>query len=392
MTWLADLIPSPDTRIPPTRDALTHLLLPTCLCYYATAVLVQLPRTLYARLALLPVSLWYVFRTGTTLDLVGEYRDDRLLFINQGLTLGMFTIAIRCTNWTFRTRPLYRTTRAGPPQRWVHLLQDALDLLGNLRGIGWTWSKGLYLPPETRPTHSRTLFILYTAAYYLCTTLLFDLCHFSVQGFSPETFGTGVGGTIFDMGVPWVWRYVRSTGITLLSGLTVCYNIQSLYYLSTLLSMLLLPLGHSSPEAWPPISSFTPWTAHSLHSFWSRTWHQLFRDLFISVGYTPSYHLFRQSRTAGIFGAFGVSTMLHVAGLWGMGRGPEVQPTTTFFMCNALGIVLEQQWTKVTGRKVLVDAWARTGMIGTMFFRAERRPVNLVSRVVLGYDVWEDLK
>jgi hypothetical protein len=51
------------------------------------------------------------------------------------------------------------------------------------------------------------------------------------------------------------------------------------------------------------------------------------------------------------------------------------------------GNVWTMTWLLVSG-EVLVDAWARTGMIGTLFFSEGVRPVNLISRAVLGYNVW----
>ncbi|RXW21816.1 hypothetical protein EST38_g4048 [Candolleomyces aberdarensis] len=319
-------------------------------------------------------------------------------------------MALRCIIWTFRTKPLYRTIGTDSeeptsPKSYSigQVAADALELTNNARGIGWNWSKGLYIPEETRPTHSRIAFILSTIPYYLFATIIFDSCHFAVQSFSPSTFGSGVGGTIFDSTLPPLQMYLRSTAITLLSGFTVCYNIQSLYYGFTIIS-LTLPLGQT-PEQWPPIFGAKPWSATSLSEFWSRKWHQLFRDLFVSVGYNPASYLF--GHAAGVAAAFFVSTLLHVTGLWGMGRGGEFLCTAAFFMSNAFGIILERLWTRVTGRRVegvwgnvwtlawllmsaqpLVDAWARTGMIGTLFFSERLRPVNLISRAVLGYNVW----
>ncbi len=84
---LLDIIPSPQSRVPITLQSFLRLFLPTWVCYYATAVLVLLPGTLYARLALLPVTLWYAFRSATELDLVAEYNEERLAYFNQGLTV-----------------------------------------------------------------------------------------------------------------------------------------------------------------------------------------------------------------------------------------------------------------------------------------------------------------
>ena len=63
-----------------------ELLLVPILCYYVTAILVILPRTFLIRLTILPITLFYVFRASTQLDLAAGYGDDaRLAYLNQAL-------------------------------------------------------------------------------------------------------------------------------------------------------------------------------------------------------------------------------------------------------------------------------------------------------------------
>lgn len=79
--------PSPQHRLPITLPLFLQLCLPAWICYYLSAVLVLLPGTFYARLALLPITLYYAFRCATTLDVVAGYEEERLAYFNQGLTV-----------------------------------------------------------------------------------------------------------------------------------------------------------------------------------------------------------------------------------------------------------------------------------------------------------------
>ena len=87
----ADIIPPPHTREPLTRQSFLRDLLPPFLCYYTTAVLVILPDTLFIRLALLPLTLWMIFRAATRVDLIGMFDNERLAFGNQALLVRPFT-------------------------------------------------------------------------------------------------------------------------------------------------------------------------------------------------------------------------------------------------------------------------------------------------------------
>lgn len=65
---------------------ISTVLLPPVLCYYATALLVLVPRTLPVRVALLPITLWATFRAATQLDCsAGWPYEERLIYLNQGL-------------------------------------------------------------------------------------------------------------------------------------------------------------------------------------------------------------------------------------------------------------------------------------------------------------------
>jgi hypothetical protein len=416
MDRLAEFVPPPHTRGPLTLQSFTQDLLPPLICYFVTAVLVLTPKSFPVRLALLPISLWSAFRASTRLDLTAGYGDERLLYLNQGLVvctllrpfspltnldqLAMTILATRVVIWTFQTEP-YRRLKTpwnptaidpsrlddslGPKQTVV----DAGDLIFNLRGLGWNWSHGLHIPPETRPTSSRSAFLSVAFLDFLFWMFLWDTFHYSVQWFSPLTIGSPTGGTIFDAAMPPLQRYLRSSVITLLSGATVYCAITAVYLFFTICGVLIF---RHDPLQWPPIFH-APWFATSLNDFWSRRWHQIFRDSFVSFGGKPLFLLF--GRAGGVLGAFLVSGILHDFGTWGMGNGGDFRCIAGFFVINGIGMILEHTWKRITGSPVggyfgklwtllwlvgwgnmLADAWARKGLIGSVFFPDNIRPTR----------------
>jgi hypothetical protein len=98
-------------------------------------------------------------------------------------------------------------------------------------------------------------------------------------------------------------------------------------------------------------------------------------------------------RVGGVIGAFSVSGLLHDLGLWGMGKGLELQSVGGFFVMMGVGVVLEGMWKKSSGKMVggwfgrlwattwligwghmLIDAWSRRGLVGSVFFADSVRP------------------
>ncbi len=92
-------------------------------------------------------------------------------------------------------------------------------------------------------------------------------------------------------------------------------------------------------------------------------------------------------------GAFAVSGVLHDLGMWGLGRGTEFRTAGGFFLLMGIGAALEYEFKVVTGRRVggiwgwvwtmawttawgtlVIDAWARRGMIAADFFPYGIRP------------------
>jgi hypothetical protein len=186
----------------------------------------------------------------------------------------MLTIIMRCVEWSFLREPLKRVPtddRATESSRLTTLTLDTLDLFWNIRGIDWTWSQGLHIPTETRPTSPVSAFVFATLFSLLRKIVIFDALHYLAQSFSPDTLGSPAGGSIFISSAPYPFLYALI--ITWMGGFAICFAVEAFYDLATLLAILVF---QQHPSRWPPIAD-APWFATSLSELWSKRWHQSFR-------------------------------------------------------------------------------------------------------------------
>ncbi|KAF7979150.1 hypothetical protein HWV62_43397 [Athelia sp. TMB] len=292
-------------------------------------------------------------------------------------------MALRMVEWTSYREPLRRTdrehakTELPAPPTLGSALWDACDLATNFRGVGWSFPHAPALPAETRAVASTPTFLLQTLRSALIHFALFDACVYAVRASDPATVGSPFGGTIFDASLPPLARYARSTRITLLAGTLFYAVIQMIYDLNTINFILLF---RQRPARWPPLFG-APWAAAGVAQFWGAGWHQLFRSAFVRVGVHPLTPLLGR---AGVLGAFLLSAVLHDWGMWGMWGTLHFARVGGFFLAMGGGCVLEALFARVSGRRVrgwagrawaaawvvgwgnlLVDAWARTGLLGS---------------------------
>ena len=86
----------------------------------------------------------------------------------------MYVLSLRMIEWAFLRQPLQRT-QTSPANAQLHshaqdptnnvngatdsrpVFRDALDLIFNLRGIGWDWSRGLYIPSDCVPAYKNII-------------------------------------------------------------------------------------------------------------------------------------------------------------------------------------------------------------------------------------------
>ena len=317
----------------------------------------------------------------------------------------MVVLSFRAIDFTFRRECLRRRKTSKPGENLEQrttlsqLALDTCDLAFNLRGNGWCWAKGLHVPDDTRPIASTSAFALYVFLSAVIHFVVFDCLHYSVQSFSPKTFGSPIGGSIFDQSLVPTHRYFRSTFISTLSGLTVYCSIHTLYDIATLIGVVVL---RQTPSQWPPIFN-SPWASTSLSEFWSKRWHQMFRSCFIALGAKPI--TFLVGPIGGVLAAFLISGILHDWGLWAMGKGTDCWGVCGFFLMMGIGVVMEGIYNKVSGKRVggwvgrlwtmcwalgwanlIVDAWCRRGLVGSVFMASPFRPsttiIRLMSRVL----------
>jgi hypothetical protein len=311
---------------------------------------------------------------------------------------------MRAIEWSLRSRPLKRVRPQNSNQTLddVHetpdlktAAWDAVDLLFNLRGIGWEWRNGLYIPPRNYAPKSNVAFALNSLIVGIKHAVISDITLYAIQSFSPDTFGSAAGGTIFDPSLPPYLRYARSSFISGLACFNVYLAIQAHYEIFCSVGVLVF---HQQPSDWPPLFD-QPWFSTSLADLWAKRWHQIFRQSFISIGSKPLSVLI--GPIGKVFGAFLVSGLLHVLGLWAMGNGTEFWTVGGFFFMMAVGVIGEEIWRKIMGVRaagfagwvwamswslgwsnILVDAWLRKGMAGAIFCPSAWRPSTLLAHAI----------
>ncbi|KAG0707885.1 hypothetical protein DFH29DRAFT_893961 [Suillus ampliporus] len=372
MLSLPDRLRLPTDRVPVTTQNFVSDILPPVVCYFATAFLVLLPRTQPIRIALWPVTAFLAVCAARSLDV--SMGQPKVMYWEIDLQISMFCIVVRTLDWTVQTKPFIRTVQRSAkdlPKR--NFVLDTLDLACNFRGCDWNWSRGLYVPPETRPTSSRLAFATSTLVSGLKHTFICGVIHSAVKSFSSHTFGSVNGGTIFDDSLPPHIRYLRSSIITTLCAFAVCLLLQAGYELAAVLCVLIF---RQHPDQWPP-SFGSPWRATSLREFWSRSWHQWLRRTFTFLGY-PLLLLF--GRIGGVIGTFLASGLFHHIVLLAFDPSSEMWRMLLPFGMMGVGVILERAvagnktggwmgwvWTMgwlVLWGNVMADGWTRAGMLG----------------------------
>ena len=300
--------------------------------------------------------------------------------------------AMRLLEWASLSQPLER------PAKGRHVLIDALDLMPNMRGIGWSWSKRTPIPPETRSTSSKAAFLVATLLRLVKCIVVYDILGNLIRLIAPPGVSTPSGGSIFDLSRPLLSRYAHSSLVTFIYGGVFYFSMEIAYYTATLVALCIPGLGQQPPD-WPAYSQ-APWRATSIADFWGRRWHQTLRRSF-TVLTRPLRRVLGRPGT--VAGAFFLSGVLHDWCMWGMGKGTNFTQTGGFFMAMALGVVLEELWGRATGCEVggfggwvwtmgwltawgnlLVDAWMRTGLGGGEIFpQSLPRPGQILSSFVL---------
>jgi Membrane bound O-acyl transferase family len=221
-------------------------------------------------------------------------------------------------------------------------LYDTVELMHTMRGLKWKFGQGMHIPKETKP-RDRLPFIRATFMSFLQNFLLLDLLESTIKLF--PGVGSPVGGSMFYTNLPPIWRYSVSTFIHMMTGTCLILGFRMVYDLITLLAVSLL---NNSPASWPPILD-NPWTADSMHIFWSKRWHQLLRQTFLVLGGYPGKWI--AGDLGLLLGTFIASGLFHEFAIHSMERGFD--PTVlAFFASQGPILILERMWKALTGRRV----------------------------------------
>ena len=314
--------------------------------------------------------------------------------------LWLSDMTLRSVSWTFARKPL---RRYNPPQvegqqaslierplSIPNVLLDALDLICNLRGIGWSWSHKPFPDTSTRSTS-----IPIILAKLLVKLVVLDAFHYFLQYLRP-TIDTPAGDTIFDPTLSMVPRFACAAFYALCGGMVVLLTVDVHYHFSTLVGRILL---RQSVWQWPPLFD-RPWTSTSITDCWGFRWHQLFRHVFVVFGSQPGRAVL--GRPGAVVGGFAVSGVMHDLGMWGVGRGTEFSTVGGFFLLMGVGATLEYGFKQATGRRVgglwgwvwtmvwiiswgtlMIDAWARRGMLAASSFPDKHRPGKLLVNALI---------
>jgi len=310
----------------------------------------------------------------------------------------VITTTLKAIEWTFAKQPLrkYESLKHHqdtPIERRLSVptvFLDALDLLGNQRGIGWSWSKDPF-PRESTAPPSIALLLAKT----LFKLTLFDASQYLIQCVAPAA-NNPKGGSIFDPSLTLVPRTALAAFCGTCGGLWAYTLVESLSNVPASIGRILF---RQPASMWPRLFH-RPWMSTSLQEAWNFRWHQLYRQLFIVFGARPGGTLF--GKPGSVMGAFAVSAILHHIGMWGMGNGSEFVTAGGFFLLMGIGVVLEGVFSRVTGLRVrgwigwswtmlwvalwgtlMIDGWARHGVFATEFFPFEFRPGKVVVDAII---------
>ena len=378
------------------------------------AVLAITPKTHTLRMALWPVVALLTLRATVYVDMSpGEpdkkARNTFLLVVSIPSVLAlrkvticqvsMFLITARTFDWTLQKEPFVRHLCHAKSPRSI--IMDALDLATTMRGDGWDWSRGVYIPRETRPT-DRKGFAFHVVLSTTFHSLISGIFHNALKLISPAGFGSPSGESIFDETLPFHAKYLRASVISALTVVAIYAGIQTWYDTCTIIGVFILG---QDPAQWPPAFD-APWRATSLSDLWGRRWHQFFRRLFIvQGGYPFSLVLGKAGLIIGTFLCSGFLHHMEVL-LFKDGEGPW-RLLVGFGMMGVV-VLAERMFKQATGRKVggvvgwiwtmgwllvlgnfIIDAFARGGVFGHFGLVQGAVPGrDMMQRLVTNFDAW----
>lgn len=235
-----------------------------------------------------------------------------------------------------------------------------LDLLINIRGVGWEHgikNGAPALPVPTFTSRQRWAWIrerLKPVPFYF---LLYDAIFVLIEDrrFNVHSVGA-TGGSIWEC---------RQGSFGVAGPYLICFAYASSFVcvqhlLHTVFGCLAVGFFGDIPSRWDPPAVDVPWISSSVGEFWGRRWHQYLRITFMTVGYWPVRSFLtpiagrRVANIAAIFGAFMASGLVHDLGRVTLAPKPgfAITEVSLFFAIQPLAIFAEQVWHYYTGHRV----------------------------------------
>ena len=224
---------------------------------------------------------------------------------------------------------------------------------------------------------------------------MFDASYHIIQRVCPSV-NNPRGGSIFDPSLALAPRTALAAFCAVCGGVWAYSMIGSGHYVSELVGRIFF----RQPASLSPPLFHQPWKSTSLCDFWGFRWHQLLRPLLMVFGARPGGALF--GKPGAVMGAFAVSAIIHHISTWGMGNGAEFATVGGFFLLMGVGAVMEGAFTRATGLRVrgwigwswamtwttlwgtlIIDAWARHGMLANEFLPNGFRPGKKVVDAII---------
>ncbi|KAG8992604.1 hypothetical protein FRB94_008350 [Tulasnella sp. JGI-2019a] len=355
--------------------------------------LVRRQHTATIRRAIMPFAIIFIMRGSCAYRWLPLW-DRRT---NYQLTLTGFLLALKAVEWgwVYRGRkkmdevapgvPKDEKLRAkfaaeSPAMSAYRAIKDSWDLFVNWRGLGYDFGSGngLKLPSIYKDENNRAKWLARTVQDIVARYLVLDVLgsFIFLQPWLPDV-PTLKGGTIWSDELSLIPRFLLGTAIhicfaeSIMQFGSIVYDVNSLFCVGLL---------GQSPKRWPPLFG-NYWTSTSFGDYWSTKWHQVLRQSFLVLGGYPLGAVFG---TLGmVIGTFYASGLLHSWAFYGSGGKPE-DAMVWSFTAQALGLICERTYYKVTGKRVngwfgniavilgvflggqhCTDTWARNGVAGT---------------------------
>ena len=304
----------------------------------ACVVSLLLPPGILRQSLVIPTIVYLFYRVRQTSLPVG-YHDSYLTYIHLLWTL------IRWVDFTMLHSPekdIYRTSepdgsRIETPQDvrsypLHHKLWRNINLVTNLRGIGWNWRVRNILLVDastTRLSACLTHLLLILKYAIICDSRDYLVEHTTLL--NPQTTTSYFSLPLLNQLI-YVWMGILNSA----AGLAIGYHIPAL---------IVIALHLSIPQSWPPVNG--NWSSvYTVRNAWGKLWHQYLRRFFEVANHNllSLLHIKRGttlSKYFQIYMAFFLSALFHHVGALNIPYFETVSYQFLFFVLQPVCITIE---------------------------------------------------